>query len=79
MRPALLTQIEIFEDIPAFGDATGALLNLAVAHSRLPTPTGHQQGRLAQRIGHSRQLDKARGWPSLFELQVWSKTLVPGG
>jgi hypothetical protein len=29
---SLLTQMEIFEDIPVFGAATGALLNLAVAH-----------------------------------------------
>jgi hypothetical protein len=29
---ALITQIEIFEGIPLFGAATGALLNLAVAH-----------------------------------------------
>jgi EcsC protein family len=29
---ALITQIELFEDIPVFGAATGALLNLSVAH-----------------------------------------------
>jgi EcsC protein family len=29
---SLLTQIELFEDIPVFGAATGALLNLSVAH-----------------------------------------------
>ncbi len=29
---SLLTQIEVFEDIPVFGAATGALLNLTVAH-----------------------------------------------
>ena len=29
---SLLTQIEVFEDIPLFGAATGALLNLVVAH-----------------------------------------------
>lgn len=29
---SLLTQIEVFEDIPVFGAVTGALLNLSVAH-----------------------------------------------
>jgi len=34
---ALLTQIELFEDIPVFGAATGALLNLSVAHKTAVT------------------------------------------
>jgi hypothetical protein len=29
---SLLTQLEVFEDIPVFGAATGALLNLWEAH-----------------------------------------------
>ena len=58
---SLLTQIEVFEDIPVFGAVTGGLLNLSVAHRADVTARHLFQERWLRDQGKVDEIEPSRG------------------
>jgi hypothetical protein len=76
---SLLTQIEVFEDIPLFGAATGALLNLAVAHRADVTARHLFQERWLRDHGKVREIEPAEGFMRQPNGLGWSGALARAG
>lgn len=80
---ALITQIEVFEDIPVFGAVTGALLNLSVVHKTDVTARRLFQERWLRTAGKidaiepvlsDNSLPSNVGWAGAFARLVYSTT-----
>jgi hypothetical protein len=76
---SLLTQIEIFEDIPVFGAATGALLNLSVAHRTDVTARHLFQERWLCDNGKIREIEPAAFSGFGSHRSGWSGALARAG
>jgi hypothetical protein len=76
---SLLTQIEIFEDIPVFGAATGALLNLSVAHRTDVTARHLFQERWLRDNGKIREIEPAPYQGFASPRGGWSGALARAG
>jgi hypothetical protein len=75
---ALITQIELFEDIPVFGAATGALLNLSVAHKTETTARRLFQERWLRDNGKVDSIEPASDG-NVPAAQGWSGALARAG
>jgi hypothetical protein len=76
---SLLTQIEVFEDIPLFGAATGALLNLSVAHRTEATARHLFQERWLRDNGKIDKIEPAVDLGKIPALQGWSGAFARAG
>jgi hypothetical protein len=69
---SLLTQIEVFEDVPVFGAATGALLNLSTAHRADVTARHLFQERWLRDQGKVDEIEPDPGALRVPALDGWS-------
>ena len=76
---SLLTQVEIFEDIPLFGAAGGALLNLWVAHRADVTARHLFQERWLRDNGKIDNIEPASNIRPVDSLKGWSGALARAG
>ena len=76
---ALLTQIEAFEDVPVFGAATGALLNLAVAHKTDVTARRLFQERWLRDNGKVDEIEPAPDTGKIPAMHGWSGAFARAG
>jgi hypothetical protein len=76
---SLITQIEVFEDIPVFGAATGALLNLATVHKTDVTARRLFQERWLRDHGKIDNIEPAAPRASIPALPGWSGAFARAG
>ncbi len=76
---ALITQIEVFEDIPVFGAATGALLNFSVARKTAATAQHLFQERWLRDNGKIQEIDPAPTDADIPSTKGWAGAIARTG